>query len=115
MRFDSPYASTAADGRDPGIDLNFLNQAQGVIEVGDVTNVTASSVTLRLTVPDAAASCVVAYGLSSDPATWVRTAPVGSSSTTRTTTLTGLQSAKVYSGEIWCTGAPPRSPPSRLL
>jgi hypothetical protein len=108
LQFNSPYTSKAADGRDPGVNMDTLNQAQGWIGVGDASNITPSSVTFRVVVPDPGASCMIAYGLTSDPTLWTRTAPNTSQSTTRTFTLTGLQSTKMYLGEVWCAGAPPR-------
>jgi hypothetical protein len=111
LQFDSPYASKGTDGRDPGADLNVLNQAQGLIGPGNASGITSTSVTFQVRVPDPGAACIIGYGLSSDPTTWSRTAANTDKSIVRTITLTSLQSSKAYFGEVWCAGAPPRALP----
>lgn len=105
--FVSGGATHALDGLSVGANIDQLRDAIGIIDGAHPISITTTAASIVFHAPDLGAACYVAYGTSTDPTTWTRTAADTSASQARTIALTGLTTKTFYNWQTWCSGTAP--------
>jgi hypothetical protein len=103
----SPYLVSATDNTNVGVNMDTLEDAQGLVKNVRALSITSSGFTAAFHAPDPSTSCYVGYGTGTDPTAWRRTSPNISASQERSITVSGLTTKTVYNWQVWCVNTAP--------